>query len=79
MDITRRMSTRVLLPPDEVNRLLGEAVESGRHAETARRSAEFYYQERRRAVTQLREAGVSFGVIAKGLGITRSSVQAILR
>jgi DNA-directed RNA polymerase specialized sigma24 family protein len=35
--------------------------------------------ERREIVMSLREAGVSYGAIAKRLGLTRSGVQSILR
>lgn len=41
--------------------------------------AEQQYEARRGVVRQLRAAGVSYGVIAGRLGMTRGGVQAILR
>jgi CRP-like cAMP-binding protein len=65
--------------PEQVSQLLKDAAESGRCAQDARNTAERYYRHRRQVVIELRDAGVSFAVIAKQLGVSRSGVQAILR
>ncbi len=65
-------------PPD-VDALFDEALQHGRLAEQASQASKYHLSQRSRAVAALRAAGVSYGRIAKKLGVSRSMVQYIVR
>jgi len=69
-------------PEDRIGRvaaLLAEARASADQLEQARAIIPGARAKRREAVVQLRALGVSYGTIARELGCTRSTIQAILR
>lgn len=62
-----------------IEALLTEVSDSTREIHRVQKVLRSQAESRKAAVGRLREAGLSYGELARRLGITRSAVQSILR